>query len=440
MRNRGGRAATDEDDEEASLTARTRGAAAASRGQRTAAARGRRQQQQQQSSAAAADGDGGGLLAGPKCPACNDGAFPEHGGASARCRPGVGWAVLFLMLVVAPITEHGWRLVPGWVAGVLAAAGALELARKIVTFRRWGDEYPYVGRFCLWFSLMIAELLFENFMVWVVSATDVRKYENVPALQDNAALFFDALKERAPRLWAPLLEFRWAGTVHFLCAALVLAFSVAWDQVPYSGFGMMSRFFAATVVGRLVRVAAFCATVLPNPRPGCYARRFPPPPADAWGVVREGFKQLRGSGGCNDLVISGHGAFWTTAPLMFASFYRTAAGGGGEGGGNGGNGGGSNGGGARFMSAAVQVVLWVCLAQTALRDALEAFHYSVDMLLAVVVTAAAWGWTRRVYSPTAGLLRERAPGAPADAFRWAVLTPIAVSLLAGAVIIFIGEA
>lgn len=383
------------------------------------------------------------LLASPPCPTCNDGAFPSpaaHPTAAARCRPGVGWAVLALMLVVAPITEHGWRVAPGWVGGALAAAGGLELARRILTFRRWGDEYPHVGRFCAWFGIMIAELLFENFMVWVVSATDVRKYEDVPALQDNVALLLDGVKERHPLTLKKLLEFRWAGTVHFLCAALALAFSVAWDQVPFSGFGMMSRFFAATVVGRLVRVAAFCATVLPNPQPGCYARRFPPPPEDTWGIVREGFKQLRGTGGCNDLVVSGHGAFWTAAPLMFRSYYGGGFWGGGGGGGSAAGAAAATTRKTHVMSVVVQAVLWACLAQSAVRDALEAFHYSVDMLLAVVVTAAAWSWTRSVYPPSASVLRERPAGSPPDAFRWAVLTPIVVALFAGAVIIFIGGA
>jgi hypothetical protein len=29
----------------------------------------------------------------------------------------------------------------------------------------------------------------------------------------------------------------------------------------------------------------------------------------------------RGFGGCNDLIISGHGAFWTLAPLAFQTYY-----------------------------------------------------------------------------------------------------------------------
>jgi DNA mismatch repair protein MutS2 len=437
MRNRGG--TVREDDEEAAPLTRARRAAVAA--------------PKRDDNASPTQ-----ILFGPPCATCNDGAFPlDPPSAASRCRPGVGWAVLFLMLVLAPITEHGWHVLPGWAWTVAALAAAAELARRILTFQRWGDEYPYVPRFCAWFALMIAELLFENFMVWIVSATDKRKYEDVPALQDNVAELLDGLKDGSPSFWHPLLEFRWAGTVHFLCAALALAFSVAWDQVPYSGFGMMSRFFATTVLGRLVRVAAFCATVLPNPRPGCYKRRFPPPPETWQELVREGFNQLRGAGGCNDLVISGHGAFWTTAPLMFATYYKSGGGGGAGSAAaarrRGNSSGGSSGGGSstarlhpeRWMSTAVQAVLWTCLVQTALRDALEAFHYSVDMLLAVVVTSAAWEWTRRVYppdgaAPRGGLLRERAPGSPPDAFLWAVLAPIGVSLLAGAVIIFIGNA
>jgi hypothetical protein len=73
-------------------------------------------------------------------------------------------------------------------------------------------------------------------------------------------------------------------------------------QIPYSGFGVMSRFCASIAVGRLIRVACFLSTVLPNPRPGCYARRFPPPPDSAWEALRIGFTTLRGMGGCNDLI------------------------------------------------------------------------------------------------------------------------------------------
>jgi hypothetical protein len=44
------------------------------------------------------------------------------------------------------------------------ALGATGYA--ILTLRRWEGEAPYVRRFLLWFAAMVAELLFENCMVW----------------------------------------------------------------------------------------------------------------------------------------------------------------------------------------------------------------------------------------------------------------------------------
>jgi hypothetical protein len=45
-------------------------------------------------------------------------------------------------------------------------AALLVLLYKIVTFKRWSDEYPYVIRFSVCILLMIVELLWENVMVW----------------------------------------------------------------------------------------------------------------------------------------------------------------------------------------------------------------------------------------------------------------------------------
>ncbi len=74
-------------------------------------------------------------------------------------------------------------------------------------------------------------------------------------------------------------------------------------QVPYSGFAMMTRVAACIGICRTIRTIAFMLTVLPSPRPGCYSRRFPPVP-DTWGeYLRIGFGELRGRGGCNDLII-----------------------------------------------------------------------------------------------------------------------------------------
>ena len=60
--------------------------------------------------------------------------------------------------------------------------------------------------------------------------------------------------------------------------------------MPYSGFGMMSRTVVTITVSRAIRTVAFLLTVLPNPRPGCYLRRFPVPAPDTWrGFFATGF-------------------------------------------------------------------------------------------------------------------------------------------------------
>lgn len=38
-------------------------------------------------------------------------------------------------------------------------------------------------KFVVIFVIMVVELLWENCMVWIVSATDRRKYDGVPPLQ-----------------------------------------------------------------------------------------------------------------------------------------------------------------------------------------------------------------------------------------------------------------
>lgn len=87
---------------------------------------------------------------------------------------------------------------------------------------------------------MIAELLFENCMVWIVSVTDQRKYEDVPALQDNAEIALAAVAARSPLArWA--LYGDWVHTKEFLAAALAVAFSAAYDQVGVERAGRRSE-------------------------------------------------------------------------------------------------------------------------------------------------------------------------------------------------------
>lgn len=128
-------------------------------------------------------------------------------------------------------------------------------------------------------------------------------------------------------------------------------------QVPYSGFGMMSRVLLSVACSRVLRVACFMCTVLPNPIPGCYARRFPPPPDTVWATIRAGYTTIRGFGGCNDLIFSGHGAFWVLTPLMFSTYCPRHP---------------------------VNWLLWLALAHASLSDVVYQQHYSVGECLVCV--------------------------------------------------------
>lgn len=140
-------------------------------------------------------------------------------------------------------------------------------------------------------------------------------------------------------------------------------------------------------------------------------------------------------------MFSGHAAFWALAPLMFRTYYpkyRHVA--------------------SSTRAASlhapipkccvcrrgepallptlhargrrwVSVFLWVAFTHTSLTDVMNHQHYSVDMLLAVVVTAAVWTWLAWVYDPAERALPPRPPGAPPDKPHWAVLVLLGIVML-----------
>lgn len=86
--------------------------------------------------------------------------------------------------------------------------------------------------------------------------------------------------------------------------------------------------------------------------------------------------------------------------------------------------------------AGLVALLWAGLIQTAARDVLERYHYSVDMMLAVVCTWAVWTWTERVYPPGV-MVAKRRPGTPPDPLPPAVLALAAFALGFVFVVIFV---
>lgn len=190
---------------------------------------------------------------------------------------------------------------------------------------------------------------------------DLKKSKRLSPLQDNIQLLITMITQHRPQL-LKLFKFKWVHTTQFLSISVLLALSPLWNQVPYSGFQMMSRFLLTCVISRGIRCVCFMLTVLPNPKPGCYMKRFPPVPQSFLEFLTIGFQKMKGTGGCNDLIFSGHCALWTLTPLLYHSYYKSKC----------------------------CWLLWLALVQTSIRTVLEHHHYSVDMFLAVVITTLVW--------------------------------------------------
>jgi DNA mismatch repair protein MutS2 len=207
----------------------------------------------------------------------------------------------------------------------------------------------------------------------------------------------------------------WIGIKEKLVALIALAFAAVFDALPYSGFGVVTRFVACVAGARAIRTVAFLLTVLPNPRPGCFARRFPPVPDNVSDFLRIGFAKMRSGGGCNDLVLSGHAVIYTAVCCAYSEYYPGAA----------------------------SKLLWLALLRSSIRGPLTAQHYSVDMFLAAAVTALTWRAVEGVYPAGASRLRPRERGAPPDAkgaLQWALTGAVFAVLAVLALIIIVGGA
>jgi membrane-associated phospholipid phosphatase len=113
-------------------------------------------------------------------------------------------------------------------------------------------------------------------------------------------------------------------------------------------------------------------TVLPNPQQHCYVRNFPPVPDSLSEYVAIGFGAKRGHG-CNDLVISGHGVVYAVCALGIQTYCAK-----------------------RWCG----FLAWLGVLKLCFQEVVDKTHYSVDMFLAVVVTALVWEWRKTVYDET----------------------------------------
>jgi len=125
-------------------------------------------------------------------------------------------------------------------------------------------------------------------------------------------------------------------------------------------FAWDGLYFRSTFTARLVRTMAFSCVLVPSPRPDCFQDRFFFPDSP-WQFIKE-MMAPRPTGGCNDLVVSGHTLFiWMTV-----CFYMQIA----------------SGWGLQLIKFVTPFIL--------INIIMVRNHYSVDVFLGVAVSQLIW--------------------------------------------------
>lgn len=336
-----------------------------------------------------------------------------------------GSAGLGIAAIAYVIIDYARHLSPEWherLQPVLWEALAIAAAIRALFYKHWSLELKSAIPFILSIVFMLSALLFE--MISVRSTTAVLGldwHNGTPPLPDVGQWLLLALNEKLPQFVVDVLRARIIGLHHFLMLFIMLAFSVLFNSVEAPGLGLGARYIFTMGIGRLLRTITFVSTIIPSPRPWCASARFQVPPhphhwaqkyyvpyaKDAsaihhiiqhdiaygitgeyapdfqpnWGsmnflavflrpTVSEGSLQWyqllkKGSGGCNDLLYSGH----MLVAVLTAMAWTEAYGG--------------------FTSA----LIWVLVAHSAQREIRERHHYSVDCIVAIYMGIFLWKMT-----------------------------------------------
>ncbi|EES06936.1 uncharacterized protein LOC8064245 [Sorghum bicolor] len=308
----------------------------------------------------------------------------------------------------------------------LWAALALATAARAPFYRRWDAEVRAAPRFFATIAFMLAALLCEAISVRFVSTVlGLRWHRSTAPLPDTGQWMLLALSGKLPQTVVDLLKARIITLHHYLMLFIMLAFSALFDCIKGPGLGIGSRYMFTMAVGRLLRTITFIATILPSARPWCAHSRYQIPdhphpwaqkyyapyasdPNMIWRVMKEDtpyatlqdypdeykpdwglmsflvdllrpssgegpswYHLLRkSSGGCNDLIYSGHMFVAVLTAMAWAEAY----------------GGWSS------------VVIWFLVIHSAQREVRERHHYSVDCIVAIYIGVLLWRMTGFLWS------------------------------------------
>ncbi|KAF7001779.1 hypothetical protein CFC21_017380 [Triticum aestivum] len=309
---------------------------------------------------------------------------------------------------------------------VLWAALALAAAARAPFYRHWDVELravlPFLGSIVFMLSAFLIEMISVRFVSVLMG---LQWHGSAAPLPDTGQWLLLALNEKLPGSVVDLLRAHVITLHHYLMLFMMLGFSVLFDCIKAPGLGIATRYMFTMAVGRLLRVATFVGTILPSARPWCAAGRYQIPGhphpwaqkyyvpyasdshairavidtdmayADVqaypdeyspdWGRMSFLVDILRptpgegpawyhllkkASGGCNDLMYSGH----MLVAVLTAMAWTEAYGG------------------------WISVAIWFLVLHSAQREVRERHHYTVDCVVAIYVGILLWRMTWFIWS------------------------------------------
>lgn len=321
------------------------------------------------------------------------------------------------------------HLSPAWhgrLQPALWAVLALAAAARAPFYRHWSAELraalPFLGSI----AFMLAAFLCEAISVRFVSAVmGLHWHRTAAPLPDTGQWLLLSLNEKLPQSVVDLLRAHVITLHHYLMLFIMLGFSVLFDCIKAPGLGIATRYMFTMAIGRVLRTITFIATILPSARPWCavaryqipqhphpWAQKYYVPYASDSNAIRRVITQdmayaavqaypdeykpdwgrmsflvdilrptpgegpswyhllKKASGGCNDLMYSGH----MLVAVLTAMAWTEAYGG------------------------WISVAIWLLVLHSAQREVRERHHYSVDCVAAIYVGVLLWRMTGFIWS------------------------------------------
>ncbi|KAJ6820029.1 uncharacterized protein M6B38_398970 [Iris pallida] len=339
---------------------------------------------------------------------------------------GGGLGAAALAYVAADYLQH---VSPSWHGRLMPALWAvlvLAVLSRVPSYRQWTAEMKAAVPFLATLLFLLCCVLFEMIGVRFVTAVlGLDYHRSASVLPDTGQWLLLALNEKLPPTIVTILRSHIISLHHFLMLFMMLAFSVLFNSVKAPGLGLGARYMFTMAVGRFLRAITFISTILPSLRPWCamyrfrvplhphpwaqkyympyvsdsiairrliqsdthhaYVGKYPGEYQPSWGrmsflaqilrpTVTDGssWYQLlkRASGGCNDLMYSGH----MLVAVLTAMAWTEAYGG--------------------WTSG----IIWLLVLHSAQREVREHNHYSVDTLVAIYVGILLWKMTGFLWS------------------------------------------